>query len=224
MSIETLPMRRRPRTRLVSVPRRGLYAAILIAPFLLGGAFALGRWTAPEPDPDSSVIPGAMAMARPARPSLPEPPAPEPFGGGGPASRPSVLAEPENLAEPQDLAGDPEAPSELDEGGGLSSEVVAEPAAAVVPVGVPPYELKAPRRGFGLQVAAHDSIEGAEAFLREFGSELTGVGPIHVVTWRNAGKDWYRIRVGVFLSAQRAREARGLLPSELAGAMVVRYR
>jgi hypothetical protein len=82
-----------------------------------------------------------------------------------------------------------------------------------------------PRGRWGVQVAAHPTVEEARAFVAAHGRALRALGPVYVLEREIDGTTWFRVRVGGFSSRARAEAGRRRLPDELgAGAMIARYR
>ncbi len=101
-------------------------------------------------------------------------------------------------------------------------EVQTATKASVAP---PSYEKTSPRSGYGVQVAAFETEEEAEAFLIAHHEALESLGPLFVVSSSVEGAKWFRVRVGVYPSVAAARRARERLLAPLdEGAMAVRHR
>lgn len=196
---------RRPRLQLVTVSRRW-WLGLLLTPIL---TFGLGVGVGAAVSAQQPGTPPAVAVVLPAVSE--------------------VLPEGDAL----DQAVAPSADPRLPEGSSAAESEPIEPArdeavrlepSPEPELPLPTYKTRAPRQGFGVQVAAHTSKTDAEAFLRAHGNVLQAVGEIHVVQRTVRGVDWYRVRVGVFPSPRAARRVADALPEPFVGAMVVRYR
>ncbi|MEL6185081.1 MAG: SPOR domain-containing protein [Myxococcota bacterium] len=217
--------RRRPRLRVMTVPRVWIGLSLLSVPAAFTVGLLAGRWTAPAPSLAWTELPPAPRSGRDVPPAAPSVPALGP--------PPEVEREPETQAElgtrsiAERRAEGPQTEHSISESG-LETQS-ASPAGpkseddrkARTPIS---YARRAPRKGFGLQVAAHRSLAEAEAFLRIHASRLAPLAPIHVVRRKIGGEEWFRVRVGLFPERARAVAAAARLPAPLAGAMVVRYR
>lgn len=215
MSAQAIPRRRRRPTRLLTVPRWWLGAALLVGPLGWGLAFGAG-WATARTAPSSPPA-GRSASASPAPLGASSAVSPEPRDGG-----PRLGRSPPSLAvdDVGETVGALETASASASG---EADAPASPAAAEP--SPPPHLRRAPAGRFGVQVAAYPTIEEAEAFLVEHRAALEAAGPVHVIQREVKGDTWFRIRLGSHPGAAAAEAARAALPRELgAGAMVVRYR
>lgn len=222
MSEEALPLRRRAPTRLVLIPRRWLSVALAgLLPLLLF-TFLAGRWTAPgaasvvvfENEHQERPKPEGFGFAK-----ANDDPEPAPT----PSSKTGIEASSAEL-KPAIVAAPSQAEGALSRPRSAEPPTVQKDRSSVDPSSPVTYATSTPRGAFGVQVAAHETLAEAEAFVRAHRSLFEALGPIHVVERRIEGKAWFRIRVGVFTGRAAARAARQNLPEALGrGAMVVRY-
>ena len=208
--------RRRPRLRVMTLPRAWVWLSALGVPVAFALGVLAGRWTAPDPAPAWTELPPALGASPAAPPAARAESAGSPDAGPRTAHMETALpaTRPERLAGDQETESAP--PSRSAKPDGEGGDGTAPPALA--------YARRAPRTGFGLQVAAHRSLLEAEAFLRAHASRLAPLAPIHVVRRKIGGEEWFRIRVGLFAERARAVAAAERLTAPLDGAMVVRYR
>ncbi len=105
--------------------------------------------------------------------------------------------------------------------------VVLAPSVVPPPVSEPIVKIlgKAPRRGFGVQIGAHEDEAEAVSFVQAHAAALQNY-PVYVIAAKvRDGQVWHRIRVGRYRSRSLARAAKAGLPSSIRqAAMVVRYR